>query len=1440
MTDPTNQTAEADALGAPQVCGETSSIPKVDVALSTLPSSGSAPSEFRVFKSGINEATKGRFNFDSKAAKTVIDRYKTMGRLIAIDYDHAQLRTNSDNPAQTGKAAGSCELELRSGELWAVNVNWTPSAKQAISEREWMFISPAFQKDKDNRPQWVLNLAITNNPSLFDLTPLVEAASALFATLSSGDATPGNPAPSADAAIAVALPTSPAAIDTDTATRVAVERARRMQAARTASMWVTRSPTTQHANPNAPNHPSANMPLTGAYEDAEAVGGWLGWIEPAGQLQTPANLELDLPQESPSAPDGVGRNWIAMVHSDGRCFLWEERDPDGNPRGAPVAAWQRDLATLAAIPAQGLPEVAMRPSGLGNGTETPAVDDLTIEATPALKQDSLQKVAIDDALTDEIATAPEAHRTPPVEVLSTQRRVPGGKFSYGRALVEGDMGLAPGMSRRADVASSRAQQTGAVADHATAAVVNRDVAQEHLDVAAEHRAIAGTNGPYADEHDTEARRHEDAAQKHSNRADRHEAKVSDLCGITRLPVTGPVSSLAADTAAYLAELAAELDSESIELAYEALTATDVTSDEPLAELRAGLVCLDFNPDQPRESDGKFGSGGGGAEDHHDDDPKGKAHFEKSDAAGKAAAHAKEASGKAVSGKGSHSDAAVANKAAAKAHLAAAETSKHVGGPKVEKAHRDAAAAYKAAASSHQKLDKIDKKSDAPTKSHDQKMAEIKQKYEQKQSERAAAHTKDANKTIESTPVREKVAEKVAEKPEAHTKDANKTIESTPVHEKVAEKPEPKSEPKTEPKPEAKSEPKGDKATEKKAEPEADAKKAAASTEKSDAAVAASRHAAEAVQAAHEGKGTKDLAVKANQSAAKAHEDAAKHAATPEAASAHKAAAEAHKEVVWQHQKAIDADKKKAADSKGGGKGAGKGNAGKNAKIASKAIKAIAGVLKGIGKASARAVAGAAAVGKGIVNEGNKIASKVHRHHAFDEDDATGDLVALAAVPFASHPETDEAWDADDAIAKLRKWASSDDSGDPDTMSWTRYARGFAWVDDNDGETFASFKLPHHSVNEDDELTTPKAAVYAAAAALQGARGGINIPPRELSAVKQHIASHYHQWGGTAPWETDPSTASVERPESTERLSMHPKLAEYADKTGMDKPALKAHIAKALPPDIKDDGFAACNDDADKHPGPQIMAKVLTALKDFDASQFQKGGKGEALSNPITKVATASVIALGAALGLSTEADEAAVITAACAAVHNQAKLSALTGAPTFEVALATVERWREGADAGKTAIAKLNAIEADSKRRVALSSIDLSASEGRLTPEQVQRAVGIFEANGEVALNAYLADRPVVVPGKAGHPAGFTAATAAQVTALSAAGALPGAPAPGDKPASETVPGSAATIKLSKDQLRWCDRMGLNVTTLSATDLKDLAGLSLSAGDLAVPQDSDD
>ncbi len=133
------------------------------------------PKEFRIFRKGMNKTSKGDFLFDDEAAKSVMAEYRQHGVDIMIDLEHLSLDSEGTN--YDPSAYGWCKLELRGGELWAVNVSWTTAGAQRLRKKESRYISPAFHYLTDNgRITEIYNIAICAVPATYE-TPALVAAS---------------------------------------------------------------------------------------------------------------------------------------------------------------------------------------------------------------------------------------------------------------------------------------------------------------------------------------------------------------------------------------------------------------------------------------------------------------------------------------------------------------------------------------------------------------------------------------------------------------------------------------------------------------------------------------------------------------------------------------------------------------------------------------------------------------------------------------------------------------------------------------------------------------------------------------------------------------------------------------------------------------------------------------------------------------------------------------------------------------------------------------------------------------------------------------------------------------------------------------------------------------------------------------------------------------
>lgn len=145
------------------------------------------PTEFRIFRAGKNSTTKGEFLFDSQAAAMVMAAYERHGVDLMIDWDHHALLTGQGVKAP---AAGWFGLEVRNGDLMAVNVKWSDEGAEDLKSGAYRYFSPLFDFDPGTgRVACLINLALTGTPAMDDIAPLV-AASALrhpIATATAGE-----------------------------------------------------------------------------------------------------------------------------------------------------------------------------------------------------------------------------------------------------------------------------------------------------------------------------------------------------------------------------------------------------------------------------------------------------------------------------------------------------------------------------------------------------------------------------------------------------------------------------------------------------------------------------------------------------------------------------------------------------------------------------------------------------------------------------------------------------------------------------------------------------------------------------------------------------------------------------------------------------------------------------------------------------------------------------------------------------------------------------------------------------------------------------------------------------------------------------------------------------------------------------------------------------
>jgi hypothetical protein len=103
------------------------------------------------------------------------------------------------------------------------------------------------------------------------------------------------------------------------------------------------------------------------------------------------------------------------------------------------------------------------------------------------------------------------------------------------------------------------------------------------------------------------------------------------------------------------------------------------------------------------------------------------------------------------------------------------------------------------------------------------------------------------------------------------------------------------------------------------------------------------------------------------------------------------------------------------------------------------------------------------------------------------------------------------WDGSAAEKRVRAWAGAQDEPNE------KYRDAHIWYDADTKENFGSYKLLVADVVDGRLLAVPR-GVMAAAAVMEGSRGGVDLPAKDVQRVKSHLAKYYAKMDDTAPWE----------------------------------------------------------------------------------------------------------------------------------------------------------------------------------------------------------------------------------------------------------------------------------------------------------------------------------
>lgn len=130
------------------------------------------PTAFRIWRAGANDTDHGPTIFSERSAQLIAEEQEQRGNRYSIDIDHLSL--DKDAPLENHRAVGWHSLEVRNGELWAVDIEWSPEVAKGLTTEPpaWKYFSPAYDVNEEGEVISYLNTALTANPATHRVTAL--------------------------------------------------------------------------------------------------------------------------------------------------------------------------------------------------------------------------------------------------------------------------------------------------------------------------------------------------------------------------------------------------------------------------------------------------------------------------------------------------------------------------------------------------------------------------------------------------------------------------------------------------------------------------------------------------------------------------------------------------------------------------------------------------------------------------------------------------------------------------------------------------------------------------------------------------------------------------------------------------------------------------------------------------------------------------------------------------------------------------------------------------------------------------------------------------------------------------------------------------------------------------------------------------------------------
>lgn len=134
---------------------------------------GGPPTAFRIWRAGDNTTDHGETRFTERSAALLMEEQDRRGNRYSFDINHLSLDKTA--PLENQRGVGFFGLQVREGELWAFDCEWTDLVRAGLSKNppEWKYFSPAYDVDAETgEVVSFLNCALTNTPATWGVTAL--------------------------------------------------------------------------------------------------------------------------------------------------------------------------------------------------------------------------------------------------------------------------------------------------------------------------------------------------------------------------------------------------------------------------------------------------------------------------------------------------------------------------------------------------------------------------------------------------------------------------------------------------------------------------------------------------------------------------------------------------------------------------------------------------------------------------------------------------------------------------------------------------------------------------------------------------------------------------------------------------------------------------------------------------------------------------------------------------------------------------------------------------------------------------------------------------------------------------------------------------------------------------------------------------------------------